>query len=147
MVVSRSFTIYQLANTIINELPKKLIIQQFCNAKVIVIGDLLSMFTNDLQVRIKEKESLLIQIINAIIKMSLYNNLLFVISLCLNNTTRTSKTITYSRLILQRIAKCIEISNRQIDNNDRLLPIDITINKDGKRRQQHQLLLKEKMLI
>ena len=57
IVVSRSFTIYQLANIIINELPK-LILQLSdadADAKVIiVIGDLLATFVNDPQIQNKE---------------------------------------------------------------------------------------------
>ena len=45
IVVSRSFTIYQLANMIINELPK--VIEQFAETRVIIISDLLSMFINE----------------------------------------------------------------------------------------------------
>ena len=80
IVVSRSFTIYQLANTIINELPN--VIEQFSGAKVIIIGELLSMFVNDPQVQIKEAESLIRQIINAVRKLCTYNNILCVISFC-----------------------------------------------------------------
>jgi hypothetical protein len=64
IVVSRPFTIYQLANTIINELPD--VIEQFSGARVIIIiGELLSMFVNEPQIQIKEAESLIRQIINA----------------------------------------------------------------------------------
>ena len=67
IVVSRSFTIYQLANMIINELPK--VIEQFAETRVIIICELLSMFINEPQIQIKEAESLIRQIANAIIKM------------------------------------------------------------------------------
>ena len=145
IVVSRSFTIYQLANMIINELPK--VIEQFSGAKVIIIGELLSMFVNDPQVQIKEAESLIRQIINAIRKLCTYNNTLCVISFCSNNITKT-----YTRLILQRIDKCIEITRRggndKKNKNNRDLSIDIKIKKDKNNhsKQQYNVLLQEKML-
>jgi hypothetical protein len=124
IVVSRSFTIYQLSNTIINELPN--VIEQFSSAKVIIIGELLSMFVNDPLVQIKEAESLIRQIINAVRKLCTYNDILCVISFCSNNITKT-----YARLILQRIDKCIEItrrgSNDKKNKNNNDLSIDIKI--------------------
>lgn len=51
IIVSRVFTICQLANMVIYELPK--VIQQFA-AKVVVISDILDMFVNDPQIEIKE---------------------------------------------------------------------------------------------
>jgi Rad51 protein len=94
IVVSRSFTIYQLANIIINELPK--VLEQLSGAKVIVIGNLLSLFVNDPQVQIKEAKSLIRQIANAV-KMYTYNsNILCVISFCSSNNTKM-----YARLILE----------------------------------------------
>jgi Rad51 protein len=145
IVVSRSFTIYQLANTIINELPK--VIEQFSGAKVIIISELLSMFVNDPQVQIKEAESLIRQIINAIRKLCTYNNILCLVSFCSNNITKT-----YARLILQRIGKCIEITRRRgndkKDKNNNDLSIDIKIKKDKNNhsKQQYSVLLLEKML-
>jgi hypothetical protein len=142
IVVSRSFTIYQLSNTIINELPG--VIEQSSGARVIIIGELLSMFVNDPQVQIKEAESLIRQIINAVRKLCTYNNILSVISFCSNNITKT-----YARLILQRIDKCIEIT-RPVGNND--LSIDIKIKKKKKdknnhsKQQHYSILLQEKML-
>ena len=148
IVVSRSFTIYQLSNTIINELPG--VIEQFSSAKVIIIGELLSMFVNDPQVQIKEAESLIRQIINAVRKLCTYNNILSVISFCSNNITKT-----YARLILQRIDKSIEIT-RLVGNSDKKnknnndLSIDIRIknkDKNNHSKQQHySILLQEKML-
>jgi Rad51 len=142
IVVSRSFTIYQLSNTIINELPG--VIEQSSGARVIIIGELLSMFVNDPQVQIKEAESLIRQIINAVRKLCTYDNKLCVISFCSNNITKT-----YARLILQRIDKCIEIT-RPVGNND--LSIDIKIKKKKKdknnhsKQQHYSILLQEKML-
>jgi Rad51 len=137
IVVSRSFTIYQLSNTIINELPN--VIEQFSGAKVIIISELLSMFVNDPQVQIKEAESLIRQIINAVRKLCTYNNILCVISFCSNNDI----TKMYARLILQRIDKSIEITRRdntdKKNRNDNELSIEIRIRKDkNNHSKQHQ---------
>ncbi|MBV9177097.1 MAG: hypothetical protein JO297_08660 [Nitrososphaeraceae archaeon] len=102
IVVSRSFTIYQLVNIIINELPKVL---QLSGAKVIVIGNLLSLFVNDPQVQIKGAISLIRQIVNALKMCINNNNTLCVISFCCSNNTKM-----YARIILERIYKCIEIT-------------------------------------
>jgi Rad51 protein len=145
IVVSRSFTIYQLSNTIINELPN--IIEQFSGAKAVIIGELLSMFANDPQVQIKEAESLIRQIINAVRKLCIYNNILCVISFCSNNKNITK---TYARLILQRIDKCIEIDRgegndkKNKKNND--LSINIKIKKNHPKQQHYSILLQEKIL-
>ena len=147
IVVSRSFTIYQLSNIIINELPG--VIEQFSSAKVIIIGELLSMFVNDPLVQIKEAESLIRQMINAVRKLCTYDNKLCVISFCSNNII----TKTYARLILQRIDKSIEITRRdnsdKKNKNDNDLSIDIRIRKDKNnhsKQQQYSILLQEKML-
>jgi len=137
IVVSRSFTIYQLSNTIINELPN--VIEQFSGAKVIIISELLSMFVNDPQVQIREAESLIRQIINAVRKLCTYNNILCVISFCSNNDI----TKMYARLILQRIDKSIEITRRdntdKKNRNDNELSIEIRIRKDkNNHSKQHQ---------
>jgi hypothetical protein len=62
VVASRMFTIYQLANTIIYDLPKLIIQrlqeqpqqQQNFEPKVIVISDLLDMFVNDSLIKVEE---------------------------------------------------------------------------------------------
>jgi hypothetical protein len=154
IVVSRSFTIYQLANTIINDLPK--ILEQFSGAKVIVIGNLLSLFVNDPQVQINEAKSLIRQIVNAVKMYTYNNNILSVISFC---CCCSNNTKTYARLILERIDKYIEITARRgggEQSNDKRkrkrksdddLPIDINIKNDKNHsRQQHSIILQEKVL-
>jgi len=54
--VTRSFTIYQLAHLIINELPN--IVQKF-NTKLVVISDLLKMFLEDPQLNDNEAKVIL----------------------------------------------------------------------------------------
>jgi DNA-directed RNA polymerase subunit RPC12/RpoP len=63
IIVSRSFNLYQLANTVIYKLPK--VIKQY-NPKIIVISDLLDIFLRDPQILIKEAEHIIKEIINSI---------------------------------------------------------------------------------
>lgn len=142
IVVSRSFTIYQLANTIINELPK--VIEQFAETRVIIISDLLSMFVNEPQIQIKEAESLIRQIANAIIKMSSYSNILFLISFYSNMRNNQPSSIhAYDKLLLQRVDKCIMITKGNTDNSNNLL---INIKSKKNHSQEHSVLLQEKVL-
>jgi hypothetical protein len=142
IVVSRSFTIYQLANMIINELPK--VIEQFAETRVIIISDLLSMFVNEPQIQIKEAESLIRQIANAIIKMSSYSNILFLISFYSNMMNNQPSSIhAYDKLLLQRVDKCIMITKGNTDNSNNLL---INIKSKKNHSQEHSVLLQEKVL-
>ena len=59
IIVTRPFAVYQLANIVINQLPK--VIQQY-DAKMIVVSDLLDMFVRDPQ--IKANEATYLSVIN-----------------------------------------------------------------------------------
>ena len=50
-IVTRCFTIYQLADIVINQLPK--VIQQY-DAKMVVVSDLLAIFVHDPQIEANE---------------------------------------------------------------------------------------------
>ena len=63
VLVSRQFTIYQLANTIIYDLPKRI---QLHKPKLIVITGLLDQFYQDPYIRTAEAESLVSQIVTAL---------------------------------------------------------------------------------
>src|SRR5215831_4941385 len=67
IVVSRPFTIYQLANLVICELPKA--VQKF-DTKTIIISDMLRMFLQDSQTRIKEVRPIIKEIINSLRRLS-----------------------------------------------------------------------------
>ena len=66
VLVSRQFTIYQLTNTIIYDLPKRI---QLHKPKVIVISGLLDQFYQDPYIRTAEAESLISQIVTALHKI------------------------------------------------------------------------------
>jgi hypothetical protein len=63
VLVSRQFTIYQLTNTILYDLPKRI---QLHKPKVIVISGLLDQFYHDPYINIAEAESLVSQIVTAL---------------------------------------------------------------------------------
>ncbi len=75
IVVSRAFTIHQLAGLIAHELPKA--IRQF-NARLVVISDLLRLFTEDPQVSLRETQYLIGEIMQSVHKT---DNVLLVMSL------------------------------------------------------------------
>jgi hypothetical protein len=66
VLVSRQFTIYQLAHTIIYDLPKRI---QLHKPKVVVISGLLDQFYQDPYVNIAEAERLVSQIVTALHKI------------------------------------------------------------------------------
>ena len=66
VLVSRQFTIYQLTNTILYDLPKRI---QLHKPKVIVISGLLDQFFQDPYTNIAEAESLVSQIVTALHKI------------------------------------------------------------------------------
>ena len=66
VLVARQFTIYQLTNTIIYDLPKRI---QLHKPKVIVISGLLDQFFQDPYINIAEAESLVSQIVTSLNKI------------------------------------------------------------------------------
>lgn len=94
IVVSRAFTIHQLAGLVAYELPKA--IRQF-NARLVVISDLLRMFTEDPQVSLREAQYLIGEIMQSVHKI---DNVLLVMSLDGNSP--------YDRQILPSFGKRIE---------------------------------------
>jgi hypothetical protein len=68
IVVSRAFTVYQLTNLIINELPN--IIRQL-DACLVIVPDLLHMFTRDPNIDHKEAKHLIKEIVSVIKKVAI----------------------------------------------------------------------------
>jgi hypothetical protein len=108
IIASRSFNLYQLANTIMYKLPK--VIQQY-NPKIIVISDLLDMFLRDPQILIEEEEHIIKEIINSIKrrKISGKNNtniddVLYLVS------SNNNHSAAYNKVLLPRFDKHIEIT-------------------------------------
>jgi hypothetical protein len=134
IIVSRAFTIYQLANLIVNELPK-IIQQQFENTKLIVIAGLLGMFMNDPQIEIEEAEFMIDEIMTSIRRQSSQNSLLFIVSLNKyssddDNNNNTHKHANYNKRIVKRFSKCIQMSRDNQFNNDDNLIIELSESSD-----------------
>ena len=66
VLVTRQFTIYQLTNTIIYNLPKRI---QLHKPKLVVVSGLLNQFYHDPYIRTVEAESLISQIVTALHKI------------------------------------------------------------------------------
>jgi hypothetical protein len=132
IVISRAFTIYQLADLIIYELPR--VIQQL-EAKVILISDLLNMFVCDPQIKIEEGERMIKEIIDSLRKISTAtNNTLIVVSLYRHHHhhySYFSSSYLYEKILLPRFDKCIEITkNKKKEKVNNVLDIKIRNHKN-----------------
>jgi hypothetical protein len=132
IVISRAFTIYQLTDLIIYELPR--VIQQL-EAKVILISDLLNMFVCDPQIKIEEGERMIKEIINSLRKISstATNNTLIVVSLYRHHHhhySSFSSSYLYEKILLPRFDKCIEITNNKKEKVNNILDIKIRNHKN-----------------
>ena len=113
IVVSRVFTIYQLAHLIIFELPK--IIEQFSStSKIIVIYGLLHLFVSDPHTDKVDTKNLTKEIASSLRKIS--RDRFIIVSFAHCNTQ-------YEKLVLPAFDKCIEITNN-IDDG-KILQIDV----------------------
>jgi len=97
IISSRAFTVYQLANTIIQELPYA--IKQY-NVKVVVITNLLNYFTNDPHLDTNEMKIILKEIIKTLDKIQ---DCLVIVSL--------GFPTQYDSLFLKLFSRTIDIQN------------------------------------
>ncbi len=98
IVVSRAFTIYQLAGVIAHELPQ--VVRRF-NSKLVVISDLLKMFTQDPQISKSEATYLISEIMAS---LSNITDVLVVLSI--------QDESPYNAKILEAFGKRIEIAKK-----------------------------------
>ena len=114
IIVSRVFTIYQLAHLIIFELPK--IIEQFSStSKIIVIYGLLHLFVSDPHTDKVDAKNLTKEISSSLRKISKDRFIIVSFAHC---------NMEYEKLLLPVFDKRIEITNNNIDE-DKILQIDI----------------------
>jgi ribosomal protein S27AE len=142
IIASRSFNLYQLANTIMYKLPK--VIQQY-NPKIIVISDLLDMFLRDPQILIEEEEHIIKEIINSIKrrKISGKNNtniddVLYLVS------SNNNHSAAYNKVLLPRFDKHIEITKSKTKSS--LLNVKIKNYSHNKKCSTTTLLVQQKDL-
>jgi hypothetical protein len=144
IMITRAFTIYQLADLIIYQLP--IMIQQF-NTKVIVISDLLNMFTQEHDPNIDYNEAIFLikEIMNSI--KNTLDKTLVVVSF---QQQHNNKSYAYDKILLPRFDKHIEITNR--NNNSKInLLLDVKIydynySKKNYKNYNRSLLLEERDL-
>ncbi len=119
IVVSRVFTIYQLAHLIIYELPK--IIKQFSSTSIIitiVIYGLLHLFVSDPHTDKVDAKNLTKEIASSLRKISKDRFIIVSFAHC---------NLEYEKLLLSVFDKCIEITNNNSNDidNGKILQIDI----------------------
>jgi hypothetical protein len=141
IVVSRVFTIYQLAHLIIYELPK--IIKQFSSTSMItiVIYGLLHLFVSNPHTEKVDAKNLTKEIASSLRKIS--KDRFIIVSFAHCNTE-------YEKILLPAFDKCIEITNNNNIDNGKILQIDIN-NYIAKRRglssAKHMTLSKRELLL
>ena len=118
VIVSRVFTIYQLAHLIIYELPK--IIKQFSSTSIIttiVIYGLLHLFVSDPHTDKVDAKNLTKEIASSLRKISKGRFIIVSFAHC---------NMEYEKLLLPAFDKCIEITNNNSNNigNDKILQVE-----------------------
>jgi hypothetical protein len=128
-IVTRPFTVYQLVDIVINQLPKA--IQQY-NAKMIVISDLLDMFVRDPQIEANEARYLINEIANSITKTRALEDVLVIVLLPFVGTAYHHNDYSaklYDKVVLPMFDKYIEIINSH-ENRKKMINVKIR-NKCG----------------
>jgi len=119
VLVSRQFTIYQLAHTIIYDLPKRI---QLHKSKIIVISGLLDQFYQDPYIHAAEAESLISQIITALHKIK---NEFIVMTSCLTENQIVIPAISRIEIRASQVRDEKKL-NFSIYNNGRLRKVSMT---------------------
>ena len=105
IIVSRAFTVYQLTNLIVNELPN--IIRQL-DSCLVIIPDLLHMFTRDPNIDPKEAKHLIKEIVSAIRKMVVSSSR----SRCVVSWNyHHHQSSLYNNILLPLFDRCVEVTS------------------------------------
>jgi hypothetical protein len=128
-IITRCFTIYQLADVVINQMPN--VIQQY-DANVVVVSDLLDTFVHDPQIEVNEARYLINEVINSITKSKALEDVLVVVSLPYEYGGEyhhsDKPSMSYNKTIFPRFDKCIEIMNGKDKENNKMIDIKIRNN-------------------
>jgi hypothetical protein len=132
VIISRMFTVEQLANTIINQI-QRMIKNHYSSIKMIVVINLLTMFTNDPNLSDTESRLLIRQILDSLNKISKESNVLVVVS-----CTQTK----YDRLVSRRFLKTVRIItvNGNEDSLKKRMRLELTVSP---RRHMRTVVLQE----
>jgi hypothetical protein len=104
IVISRAFTVYQLTNLIVNELPN---IVRRLDTCLVIIPDLLHMFTNDPNVDHEEAKHLIKEIVSAIRNISTLKGL----TRCVVSWNYSDQSSSYIKILLPIFDKCVEVTS------------------------------------
>ncbi len=104
IVVSRAFTVYQLTNLIINELPN--IVRQL-DTCLVIVPDLLHMFTHDPNIDRREAKYLIKEIVSAIRKIAISSNQ----TRCVVSWNYHHQSSVYIKILLPIFDKYIQITS------------------------------------
>ena len=126
VIITRAFTIYQMANILINQLPKA--VEQY-DAKMIVVYDLPALYVQD-QVNVNEAKCLIREITDSI--KALQEDVLVIVSLPSRDIGSRHDDNNYNRIVLPKFGKHLEI----INNKNEMVDIKI---KNNNIRRTHDL--------
>jgi len=144
IIVTRAFTIYQLADLIIYQLPR--VIEQLFNGEVgvVVIADLLNLFTLDPNIDYNEAIFLIKEIINSVRK-TLANTLVVA-----SFQPQHNKSYAYDKILLPRFDKRIEITKNKDSSSgssDKINLLDVKVYGNNHSKDfSRSLLLQERDL-
>ncbi len=110
IIVSRAFTVYQLTDLIITELPK--IIQHY-NSNMVVISNFLEMFLREPRLDINETEYLIREIKHSLTKTKILQNVLIMMSWNYN----VQQFCRYNNILSSIFEKRIEIIDKNKNKN------------------------------
>ena len=119
VLVSRQFTIYQLTNTILYDLPKRI---QLHKPKLIVISGLLDQFYQDPYIRPAEAESLVSQIVTAFHKIK---NVFIVLTSRITDSQIVYPTLSRIEIRAKQVFDEMKL-NFSIYNKGRLRKVSMT---------------------
>jgi hypothetical protein len=147
IMITRAFTIYQLADLIIYQLPR--IVQQFNTKVIVVISDLLNMFTQEHDPNIDHNEAIFLikEIINSIKKT--LDKTLVVVSFQQQQHNNHKSYAEYDKILLPRFDKRIEITrnNNSINDSSNIKLLDVKIYNKSKNCSVPLLLEERDLLI
>jgi hypothetical protein len=140
IIVSRAFTVYQLTDLIITELPK--IIQHY-NSNMVVISNFLEMFLREPRLDINEAEYLIREVKHSLTETKILQNVLVIMSWNYN----IQRFCRYNNILSTIFEKRIEIIEK---NKNKIglaeLFVNIYDNCTNKSIKRSQILLREQDL-
>ena len=140
IIVSRAFTVYQLTNLIINEIPE--IIQRY-NSKVVIISNFLEMFLCEPGIGFKEAEYLIRAVKHSLMEIKILRNILVIMSWSCN----IERFYRYNNILSTIFGKHVEIIEK---NRNKIGLAELLVNTynncTNKSKKMSQILMQEQDL-